>query len=74
MEQGLKDILNKAKELSEKEELTPYPISCMTLIDILERLAEAERLLENIKGTLVGRGFSDPLVQEIQAYFLAAKP
>lgn len=44
MEQGLIDIRNKARELSKKfGELSPYYISCGTLIAILDDLEAAQQ-------------------------------
>lgn len=43
MEQGLIDILNKAKKVKRVHgELNPFMISCMTLIAILETLEAAD--------------------------------
>lgn len=35
-----------------------------------EQLAAKDALLKHIKDILIGRGFTDPLVQEIQAHFI----
>lgn len=40
------------------------------LRDIIENANTKNKLLEHIEGVLMGRGFADPLVQEIQACFL----
>lgn len=34
------------------------------------QLAAKDALLKHIKDILIGRGFTDPLVQEIQAHFI----
>jgi len=52
MKQGLIDILTKArKQAKERGELSPYSISCMTLIAILEELENAQDDLDVIPHT-----------------------
>lgn len=51
IEQGLIDIRNKAREISRKSTLgtlEPYPISCGTLIAIINALEEAHNKIEQI--------------------------
>lgn len=44
MQQGLIDILDQAKKQAKQSgELTPYSISCMTLINILKEHAALQR-------------------------------
>lgn len=54
MEQGIIDIRNKAKAMSKKfSEFNFYPISCMTLLKIIDELEKAEQKiikLEKAKG------------------------
>ena len=53
MEKGLIDILYKARKQAENRgELSPYNISCMSLIMILEQLKNAQDDLDAIPHTV----------------------
>lgn len=49
MEQGLVDIRKQAKRQAEKSgKLSPYMISCSTLIAILDELEDSEKTYEDV--------------------------
>lgn len=71
MEKGLKDIRNKARELSEQSRLgiyEPYPISCGTLIAILDALEDAEKPKGVVRKVTVCKSFAERWTNKPEHY------
>ena len=49
---------------------TEYDALLERLSGVLKQLKEAEKLLGHVRDILIGRSFTDPLVEEIQVYFI----